>query len=371
MKVVVVHDYLTQRGGAERVALELVRAFPGSRLVTSVYDPDGTFPEFADIEIAELGIGRLPGVKGDVRRALPVLAPAFSLRWIDADVVVCSSSGWAHGIGTQPGATKIVYCHTPARWLYEPADYLGPEPPTGRRLALAALAPALRRWDRWAASTATGYIGNSTTVAERIARVYGIEAPVVVPPPAVTADGPRRPVADLPPHFALCVARLLPYKHVIETVEGARAAGLPLVVVGDGPLARPVDAALATSADGSLRLEGIDDDELRWLYTNAEVLVAAAHEDLGLTPLEAAACGTPTVALRRGGYLDTVVDGATGIWIDEPTPAAIARAIGAATERTWDRVAIAAHGDSFGAERFRSAIRAHIGGLGIRWSGGP
>lgn len=358
--VVVVHDYLTQRGGAERVALELVRAFPGSRMVTSMYDPTATFPEFADVDITELGLGRVPGLRADVRRAFPVLAPLFSSRRVDADVVLCSSSGWAHGIGVGRGATKVVYCHTPARWLYEPDDYLGTDPPTMRRVALGAMAPGLRMWDRRAARSADRYLANSTTVAARIERVYGIDAPVVAPPPAVTADGPSRPVGGVPERFVLCVSRLLPYKHVVEVVDGCAAAGVAVVVVGDGPLARPVDAALVAAGNGSMRLAGIDDDELRWLYTNAELLVAASHEDLGLTPLEAAACGTPTAALRAGGYLDTVLDDVTGTWIADLSPAGIAAAVELGMSRTWSADDMAAHAVRFSVGRFHDAIRGQV-----------
>jgi glycosyltransferase involved in cell wall biosynthesis len=357
-EVVVVHDYLTQRGGAERVALELVRAFPGARLVTSIYQPDLTFPEFADIKITELGLARIPAFRRDVRSAFPVLAPLFTSRRVDADVVVCSSSGWAHGIGTS--GKKLVYCHTPARWLYEPDDYLGPSPPALRRRALRTLGPLLRRWDRWAAHRAGLYLANSTTVADRIAKAYGINATVVVPPPAVTPEGPHRPVAGLPKQFALCVARLLPYKHVLEAVEGCREAGIPMVVVGDGPLARDVDQALPR---GSRRLSVVDDDELRWLYAQASVLVAVAHEDLGLTPLEATAFATPVVALRRGGYLDTVVDGSTGIWVDDITPAAIAAGVADALAREWSPSAMTAHAEQFAAPRFHEAVRNAVDAL--------
>lgn len=365
-EVVVVHDYLTQRGGAERVVLELVRAFPGTRVVTSIYDPAGTYPEFADVEVSELGLGRVPGVRGDVRRALPLLAPLFSANRVDADVVLCSSSGWAHGIRTRPGAAKVVYCHTPARWLYEAADYLGPRPSWLRRTALAVLSPALRRWDRRAAASATRYLCNSTTVQARIARTYGIDARLVVPPPAITADGPVEPVDGLPDRFALCVSRLLPYKHVLQAVEATRLAGVPLVVVGDGPLADAVDAALAARTDASTRLSRVSDDVLRWLYREAALLVAPAHEDLGLTPLEAAACGTPTVALRRGGYLDTVVDGTTGLLVERPEPGLLADAVREAVDRAWSAELLLAHGERFAAPRFRETIvdevRAAAGG---------
>jgi glycosyltransferase involved in cell wall biosynthesis len=362
--VVVVHDYLTQRGGAERVALELVRAFPGSRLVTSVYTPETTFPEFADVEISELGLRRVPGVRGDVRRALPLLAPAFSMRRVDAEVVLCSSSGWAHGISTS--GSKVVYCHTPARWLYLRDDYLGDESTVLRRVALASLSRPLRAWDRRSARSADRYLANSSVVADRIRAIYGIDARVITPPPAVTSVGPQQALGVMPDRFVLCVARLLPYKHVGEVIEGARLADVPIVVVGDGPLAATVDDRLAAAPAGSCRVHGVSDDELRWLYSRAAVLVAAAHEDLGLTPLEAASCGTPTVALRAGGYLDTVVEGLNGTWIEYLDPRSISSAIEVALGHDWDAQAIRDHGERFSAARFHQELRSVVNAISER-----
>ena len=149
MQVALVHDYLTQRGGAERVVLSLTRAFPGAPVYTSLYDPGGTFPEFADLDVRTLPINRLAPLRRHHRAALPLLAPSFSRLRISADVVICSSSGWAHG--TQVEGKKIVYCHTPARWLYQPDRYLRGR---GRPLQAAAsvLRSTLERWDKRAAS---------------------------------------------------------------------------------------------------------------------------------------------------------------------------------------------------------------------------
>src|SRR5436189_353008 len=118
MRIALVHDYLTQRGGAERVVLSLTRAFPDAPLYTSLYDPAGTFREFADVDVRPLALNAIATLRQRHRLALPLLAAAFSRLEVPADVVVCSSSGWAHG--AQVEGRKVVYCHTPARWLYQP-----------------------------------------------------------------------------------------------------------------------------------------------------------------------------------------------------------------------------------------------------------
>src|SRR5437868_3905298 len=122
MRVAIVHDYLTQRGGAERVVLSMLKAFPKALVYTSLYDPNSTFQEFRNIEVRTLPIDRIGTLRRNHRLALPLLAPAFSQLKVDADVVICSSSGWAHGVKTD--ARKVVYCYTPARWLYQPDRYL-------------------------------------------------------------------------------------------------------------------------------------------------------------------------------------------------------------------------------------------------------
>ena len=137
-RVAIAHDYLTQRGGAERVVLAIARAFPGARIHTSVYEPDGTYPEFADLEVVTTPLQRVAPLRRDPRRAQPVLAPVVGRHRIDADLVVASSSGWAHGFDTD--GRVLVYCHAPARWLYQPENYLGgPRWRSPKGLALAAL----------------------------------------------------------------------------------------------------------------------------------------------------------------------------------------------------------------------------------------
>jgi glycosyltransferase involved in cell wall biosynthesis len=322
MEVALVHDYLTQRGGAERVVLLLTRAFPGAPVYTSLYDPGGTFPEFADIDVRTLPINRLVPLRRHHRAALPLLAPSFARLRVSADVVICSSSGWAHG--TQVAGRKIVYCHTPARWLYQPDRYL-----RGRGRAMQAAASVLRspltRWDEQAARSANVYLANSTAVAERIKSIYGIEAEVVPPPPALGPHGPAEAMDGVQPGYFLCVSRLLPYKNVDAVVDAfIDLPGERLVVVGSGPEEQTLRLR---AGEAATFLGDVTDTQLRWLYANCRGLIAASHEDFGLTPLEAASFGKPTAALRWGGFLDTVEEGHTGVYFDEPTALAVTGAV--------------------------------------------
>ena len=272
---------------------------------------------------------------------------------MNADVVVCSSSGWAHGAHTD--GRKIVYCHTPARWLYQTNRYLRDSGGV-QRAAMSALRPLLLRWDRRAARTADRYLANSTIVAERIARVYGLEAEVVPPPPALTPDGPSAPVDGIEPGYVLCVSRLLAYKNVDAVVEAfARLPAERLVIVGRGPH----EESLRHVAGANVRFAGgVGDAELRWLYAHSSALVAASHEDFGLTPLEAAAFGKPVAALRWGGFLDTVVEGETGVFFDDPSAGSIADAVQTLRATVWNAETLRRHAAGFSEARFIERIRA-------------
>jgi glycosyltransferase involved in cell wall biosynthesis len=352
MTVAIVHDYLTQRGGAERVVLSMMKAFPGAPVHTSFFHPEGTFPQFRSADVRISPLDRVGVLRRNHRLAVPLLAPAFSARRIDADVVLCSSSGWAHGVRTT--GRKIVYCYTPARWLYQGDRYIG----DGRSLqksALAVLRPALLRWDQRHARTADRYVTLSSVVRDRIRATYGIDADVLPPPHTVAVDGPVRPCLGVGAGFFLCIARLLPYKNV-DAVIGAFEQ-LPqerLVVVGEGP----EGARLARYAGANVSLLGtVDDDELRWLYASCRAVVSASYEDYGLTPVEAAAFGKPAVVLRDGGFLDTVVEEQTGVFFDRPEPCLIAGAVRRLIAGTWPRSFLRAHAAQYDEAHFIRRLR--------------
>jgi glycosyltransferase involved in cell wall biosynthesis len=359
-EIAIVHDYLTQRGGAERVVLSMLRMFPDAPLYTALYEPATTYPEFADYDVRPMWTNRLPFLRHDHRRGLLLYPLAFSGLRVDADVVLCSSSGFAHGIRTR--GRKVVYCYTPPRWLYQEAStYLAGWPRPVSRLVGAA-GPTLRRWDKRAAASADMYITSSVAVRERIGKTYGIDAKVVAPAVHPLADGASRSVPGIDPGFMLCVSRLLAYKN-LDAVSSAFEQ-LPdnrLVIVGTGPEGGRLTA---TAGPNVAILGSVDDEELAWLYTNCAGVVAAAHEDFGLTPVEAAACGKPVAALRSGGFLDTVVEGTTGVFFDQADPPSIASAVRGLLEYPWDSESIEGHAGFFEETVFANRLRAAVGGPG-------
>lgn len=360
-RVALAHDYLTQRGGAERVVVAMDRVFPEAQISTSVYDPEGTYPDVAGSVIHTSPLNRITGLRRNFRAGLPLYPWAFENTPVDpsADAVLVSTTGFAHGIRTD--VPKLVYCHSPARFLYLPEDYLGgPWWRTGKGWALKAVSPFLIRWDQQAARSATRYLCNSTVVQERIRRVYGIEASVLHPPAGLSADGPTAPVPEIADwqHYHLLVSRLMPYKNVDVAIEAFRE--LPdehLVIVGRGPLR---DELAATLPANVRMLEGLDDAQLRQLYSGATAVIAPSREDFGLTPVEGFGFGVPTLALRAGGYLDTVIDGVSGYFFDEATPEAIRAAVQHLNREPIDAAGIREHARAFSEERFAEGLNAHL-----------
>ena len=344
-RVVIAHDYVTQRGGAERVALDLLRAFPNARLVTSFWNRESSFPEFADHEIELLGRNSIGALREDPRRAFPLLARTFARHTItDADVVICSSSGWAHRVNTT--GQKIVYCHNPARWLYQPEEYF-PNASTFTRNRFVSATRGWRRTDAAAAHSAALYLVNSTVVAQRVRSTYGIEANVL-PPATGLKLGASEPIVGMEPGFLLTIARDRGYKRT-EAVQSAVSglAGERLVVVG-GP---------QTDLPGVTRVSGISDAQLRWLYSNAAALVAVGQEDFGLTPVEAQTFGLPSVLLRAGGYLDTGVEGVTSVFVDDFSVDAIRAGIAEFRANEWDRDLISKYGQRYSFDTFAASMR--------------
>lgn len=348
--VALAHDYITQRGGAERVALAMTRSFPGAALHTSVYAPPQSFPDFADVDLRTSRLQSVPVVRRDPRLAMPMLASVWDGIHIKAvDAVVVSSSGWAHAVRTDPGTAKVVYCHNPARWLYQPEDYF--TDPL-QRAAFAPLRRSLIRWDQRAARTADVYLANSTVVARRIESVYERPAQVLHPPIGIDAEGEQRPVEGVEPGYWLTVARGRAYKNVDAVLEGVTAVpGERVVVVGSPPPGQ--------GGDPRVRWLGVvSDAELRWLYANARALISVSREDFGLTPLEANAFGTPVAVLRAGGFLDSTADGVSGAWVEAPTADAVARTV--AGFPAFDAGAVREHAAGFSEASFSRRLRAVV-----------
>jgi glycosyltransferase involved in cell wall biosynthesis len=362
-RVAIAHDYLTQRGGAEKVVLSMSRAFPFAPIYTLLYEPTTTYPEFAEREIRVSRLNRVAPLRKNHRAALPVLPVAAQSVFIDADVVVTSSSGWAHGF--RSSGRKLVHCHSPARWLYLPEQYLG-DSSMLKRAALRGSSPYLRSWDRRAALSCDRYLAVSSEIQRRIADVYGIDADVLPSPVAMTRSDRLEPVSEVqrwlrtdePENaFYLCVSRLLPYKNVDAIVRAFAGTDRRLVVVGRGPQA---EALQRMKTPNVLIVSDLSDAQMAWLYRSCRALVAASFEDYGLTPIEAGVWGRPSVVLRWGGFLDTVEEGVTGIYFDHPEPAEIADALDRFEATSFDPDKIHRHTDQFTEAGFAQALYAAV-----------
>lgn len=348
LDVAIVHDYLNQRGGAERVVLELSDMWPEAPIYTSLYRAPSTFSGFARRDIRTTVLDRIPVDRG-FRSLFPLYPAAFRhLGEIDADLVLSSSSGWAHFARVHPRALHAVYCYTPARWLYG-EEHL--QRRSGVSLRQSAIRPALaslRRVDRKAARRADLYIAISQNVKHRIRSTYGLEAAVVPPPVDVDRFHPTPRGERL-----LVVSRLLPYKHVELLVRAATRGGIGLDVVGDGPLL----PALRERAGPTVTLHGaVDDGSVVELMQSCRAVCVAAKEDFGLVAVEAQAAGKPVIAYGRGGSLETVDEGITGVFFDELTEDGVLAAVAASERLDAPPERIAERARRFSRDAFRTRL---------------
>ena len=342
-EVVLAHDYLVQVGGAERVVAEWAAGFGAHEVVTLAYRPESTYDAFRRLNVrATLP----PSLATHVERMLPAL-PSIAARTVvsGGDVALVSSSGWAHRFRYE--IPYVVYVHSPARWLYAVDDYRMRLSPV-RRAGLAMSTPLLRRGDVDGMRKAGAIVANSHVTRERILAAYGLDSIVVNPPVEPVADRAEAPVRKLPDAFVVVVARARGYKNVALAIAAAKAAGLPIAVVGAG------SEQLDDPEVGIHGLGRLTDAELCWVYRKAAVVLGAGREDFGLTVVEAALEGTPAATVPAGGYLATVRPGVSGVHAASATPDDLALAIAQAREldpaacREWG------HG-------FRRAI--HVGRL--------
>lgn len=367
-RVAIAHDYLTQRGGAEKFVFVLSRAFPQAPIYTLLYEPENTYPEFADRDIRVSPLNKIGAFRRNHRAALPVLPLAAQSMYVDADVVITSTSGWAHGFRTR--GRKLVICHSPARWLYLKDMYLGGDSGVLKRAALTATTPYLRSWDRRAASSCDRYLAVSSVIQRRIADAYGIDADVVLPPVGMLSHGaPPEPVREVESWigqsnpseaFYLCVSRLLPYKNVDVIIRAFADTDRRLVVVGRGPEAERLTRIKTPNV---VILSDLSDGQMSWLYQHCRALIAASHEDYGLTPLEAGVWGRPSLVLRWGGFLDTVDESVTGLYFDEPETSAIADVLDRFESSVFDSDKIRRHIEQFTEERYAETLYSAVDDL--------
>jgi glycosyltransferase involved in cell wall biosynthesis len=347
MRVAIVHDYLNQAGGAERVVAELHKMFPQAPIYTTIVDRRTLWPELRDADIRTSWMQWLPGVPRYFKVYLPFYAraiEAFDLR--SYDIVISSSSAFAKAAITHAGATHVCYCHTPMRFGWDYDRYMER---AGHAYVTRALLPPLirrlREWDIRTADRPDAYVANSSNTADRIRRIYGRPSTIIPPPVDVTRYVPDTMDQD----YFLVVSRLNGYKRVDLAVQAFNGFGRPLLVIGEGP----VRGALERMADRNIRFVGrLPDDDVAKAYARCRALILPGEEDFGITPLEANAAGRPVVAFKGGGALDTVVDGETGVFFTARTIDGLRSAVLRCDRMGWRKEALRAHAERFGPDVF-------------------
>ncbi len=307
MRVALVHDYLNQMGGAEKVLLSLHELFPQAPIYTSMYEPKSVDRRFRSMDIRTTFMQRVPFVKRRHQPFLPLYPFAFErLDLRPYDLVISDSSAFAKGVITRPDALHVCYCHTPMRWAWNYEEYVERERlGATARLLLPPFITWLRQWDYATAARVDYFVANSPTVAARIAKYYRREA-VFIPPPVDTSHFYEAPQHE---DYFLIVSRLVPYKRIDLAVKAFTMLGLPLRIVGEGRDER----RLRRLAGKNIRFLGhLSDDEMRSQMARCRALVFPGEEDFGITPVEAQASGRPVIAYGAGGALATVVEGSTG-----------------------------------------------------------
>ncbi len=348
MNLALAHDYLIQMGGAERVVATMHRRFPQAPIYTSAVCRRTLWDDFADADIRTTWLQHLPGVEDPrlFKRYFPLYPLAFrSFGRVEAECVWISASTFAKHLRVAPGVRTVCYVHNPTRFLWQPEGYIGHEVGNpALRAAVAAMLPLLRRWDRDAARRMGVLVANSRSVQSRIREFYGRDAAIIHPP----VQTGRFAIGEEDGGYYLILSRLIGYKNIDLAVRAFSRARKPLVVIGEGSHR----AELERVAGPEVRFMGrLPEAEVREGLMRCRALVFPGEEDFGITPVEAMACGKPVVALRRGGALETVREGESGLFFDAPEEEALLAAVAECERTRWDAVAIRRH-----AERFSEAV---------------
>lgn len=356
--VAILHDWLTGMRGGEKVLEAIGELFPDAPIYTLVRIPGSVSPKIERHRIRTSPVQLVPGAGRLYRHFLPLYPALVELFDLDAYDLVISSSHCAVKSAIRSGsATHVCYCHSPMRYAWDQfPEYFGPEQVGATRSRV--LRPVLAWLARWDASTSgrvDRFLANSQYVAGRIRRYYNRESTVVYPPVDTSFFSPG--TSGTRGGGFVIVSALVPYKRVDVAIEACRRLGAPLTVVGRGP----EESRLRQLAGADVQFLGWrSDEEVRALYRDAAAVLLPGTEDFGMVPVEAQACGAPVVALGRGGARETVIDGETGVLVDEPTAAAFADGLARVRALRLAPDAIRANAERFSRERFMTDFRAAI-----------
>jgi glycosyltransferase involved in cell wall biosynthesis len=356
-RTVLVHDYLNQYGGAERLLEVLHDLAPAAPVYASMYDPVAMPPFYRAWDIRTTWINRVPTASASHQRLLPAYPLAFErLRLPDCELVLSSSSAFAKMVRPPRGAVHVSYIHSPMRFAWDLDRYVERERMSGSmRTALRPFMAMLRKRDRATLPRVHRFVANSTIVRDRIRRFWDRDATVIYPPVDVAAFEPAAS-SEIEPYF-LMVSRLVPYKRFDLAIEACNALGLPLWIVGNGRDRERLEA----QAGPTIRFLGrVSDEELRRLYARARAAIFMSEDDFGIAQVEGQAAGRPVIALGAGGARDTVRDGETGILVRDQDAESLVDAIKRFEQTRFQTDVIVSHAQSFSRSRFERDLIALV-----------
>ncbi len=355
MKIALVHDFLIQDGGAEKVLDVLQEIWPQAPTYTLFFDPK-KLPTFSGRDIRTSFLQKMPFALKKYQwyiTLMPTATEHYDLS--DYDVVVSSTSAFAKGIITRPGAVHICYCHTPTRYLWSDTHSYVEELRVPRfiKSILPPILSKLRAWDQQAADRVDHFVANSQTVRQRIQKYYRKDAHVIFPP----VDTHRFHISPRPKTYFLTGGRLVAYKRFDLVIDACNKTGIPLKIFGSGP----VQDDLRRQAKSNVEFLGkVSSDVLHDLYADALAFIHPQEEDFGITPVESMAAGRPVIAYKKGGAVETVVEGLSGEFIETQTWEELADHLIRFDESRYDPKAIKAHAETFSRERFKKEMEEFV-----------
>jgi len=351
MRVALVHDYLIQYGGAERVLEAFCEIWPEAPIFTLIYDPARTGRAFASRKIKTSFLQKAPFIKAHHRPFLmlmPLAIEQFDLS--KYDLVISDSASFAKGVITRPKTLHVCYCHTPTRYVWDDSHKYIEEfnyPAIVKKL-IPPFLNYLRLWDEAASSRPDKYIANSHFVASRIRKYYQQEAEVIHPPVKTNFFYIGRPQ-----DYFLMVARFLPYKKIDLAIRAFNELGWPLKIIGDGPEKKH----LQEISKSNIEFVGlVEEAALREYYANCRAFIFPQEEDFGISAVEAMAAGRPVIAYQSGGVLEIIKENETGLFFSEQTTASLAGVLKKFRQEDFDPEIVRQHALQFDKEIFKNKI---------------
>ncbi|CAL4869851.1 D-inositol-3-phosphate glycosyltransferase (plasmid) [Asticcacaulis sp. MM231] len=319
MKVALVHYWLVGMRGGEKVLEAFCDLYPDADIFALVADVDKLSPKIRRHKITTSFLQKLGGVKY-YQKMLPLMPMALELFDLTGyDLVISSEAGPAKGVITRPDAVHVCYCHSPMRYIWDLYPQYYANAGTLTRLAMSLTSPGLRTWDVTTAARVDHFIANSAYIAKRIKKFYRRDSVVINPP----VDIARFEASPSPGDYYICAGQITPYKKIDIAVEAFTRLNKKLVVIGSGA----TDALRKAAGPSVTFLGAVDDATMAHHFANCRALIFPGVEDFGIVPLEVLACGRPVIAFARGGALETVIDGETGILFHEQTSEALMEAV--------------------------------------------